>query len=418
MAGRTRRAPQGDEIVNPIDETMFLDAQGIAGDLGEILDALSGFDSGAIKAILYRKPSNGIGKYEIIEECPLPIDMSAIVSDLKERFGGGSYQLRIMAQGRVRKNIDFDIVKEKTPAVQQKNDSMGEMFPLLITMMNGSADRQMQMMMQMSQQTQAMFAQMNQSQTAMMTALVPAMMGNREKASDIIAMVSALKGDDKGGMAGIVETIKAVREILPGSEGGGFDPEGSLIENGLKLAGPVLGALSRNLEARRDAAPQGFAPPAPVHVAPRIAAPVAVEPAHVISVAEPVAPVEPHPLIAEIADDVLAHFKKRRDPDFAAEMVYDLIAERPNLGAEIDELVAAFTVSTDWLSDLAAQGLDLRAAPEWANAFLQGLIGQHAGIDGDDDAPERGSGGVGDLAGHAAVVAAGIADNAHSGEGG
>lgn len=420
MARAPRRNPQdeiADETDAPFRDALLRDSENVAEQFASIVEEFGGTSDGSVKGHLYKVQRSG--KFEWIGEYWPPFDQAEIFREVRENYNGGDFQMRIMVQGRrgVQKTLTFAVA----PAPHRDHapkDNSGEMFPLMMQMMQGSSDRQMQMMMQMSQQSQAMFAQMNQSQQAMMAALIPAMMGGREKTSDIVQMVAALKGDDKGGMAGMFEAMKSAKELFGGGgDGGGLDAD-DLVGSAVKLAGPIMGALGRVAEQRRGVEP----PPqtvTPLHVQPQHralavpapeAAPLALDlPEHAPS---------RFPLLDIVRDDVLFNFGKGRSADFTASVVMELLDERGTSEAEFNELIAAFTLSPDWLSDLAAEGIDLRSQPEWANAFLAELVRLYADVDDGDEHPERRDGGDGDAGDDAKAGAAGVDGHAGAGDGG
>lgn len=408
--------PQDDQDA-PYREAMRADNEATAEKWLEVVEEFGGLSDGSVKGHLYKVERSG--KFQWIGEYWPPFDQAEIFREMREKYAGGDFQLRITVQGRrgVQKTVAFSVAPGPTTGQQQqRSEGMGEILPLMLQMMQGSADRQMQMMMTMMQQGQAS----QQQQTQLMVGMMTAAMGGREKMSDLLLAVNSLKGtDDKGGT---LEFLRAAKELFGGSEGGaGFDPEGSLIENGMKLAGPIIGALSRAAEQRQ-----------PVHVGaqvvgqpqvitrPAIDAPPHVTPVAVTPVSDTPPVNVPFPILAEIADDVMLHFRKGREPDTSAELVYELLIDRPNLGAEIDELVTAFSLSPDWLSDLAAHGIDLRSNPQWAQQFLQTIAELHtdANLDRDGDDPDGGAGRVGDLTGDADASPAGVNGHDDPGEGG
>lgn len=404
MARRPRQMPiEPDMMADPVDDVVREDREHTADALSEAIDQLRGFDSGDVKAILY-KTERGGGKYLFVSEYYPPFDVVEIFKEMKDRFNGGDFQLRVFVGGKIKKNVNFSIAAGPSTPVQVK-DNGSDMVPLMLQMMQSSADRQMQMMMQMSQQTQAMFTAMQASSNQMMGVLIPAIAGGREKTSDIVQMVAALKGND--GMGSTLEMLKTAKDLFAGNggDGGGLDLDGSIIENGLKLAGPVMAGLARAAEARGQAQP----PPQAVHVIPQ-GPPDTAGP---VRLAAPVAPSGRFPILDIVRDDVMLAFAKRRDPERTAGIVADLLDDAGVTDDQIDEFAAAFALSADPLSDLAAEGVDLRSGPEWASAFLAALLAEWRGETGDDgdemDNTGGGGGGGDDPQDDAGIIPVGVA---------
>lgn len=380
---------------DPIADAMVNDAEGIAEGLTALLDNLRDFDQGSIKGILYRKPKNGLGKFEWIEELAPPFDMNSVFAEMKERFNGGDFQLRIFAGGRIRKNIDFSIAPDTTRLVQRpedkkdSSDMMFGMFQLMSTQAQASSDRQMQMMMAMQQQARESSDRSMQMMMAMMTGL----MGNQGKPTDLIPLFAAMQeGKSSGGMKEMVETMVALKTLVsPAEEKAGFDPE-DMVGSLVKLAGPVAGAIGKGIGALSNrgqgpqAAPQGYEP----------------NPAEPLALPGP-APSQPppegqagglpaNPLLNLIRPDILYFYQRGHDPSKAADSIYDVIEAALVQGVitedHLNELVSAHALSADWLSDLAAQGLDLRGNPQWADKLLSELIAIHLESLGGDDSGE------------------------------
>lgn len=391
------------EQTDPLDDAVSDDRLNIADDLANALEALRPADQGSVKGILYRVPA-GNGKYEWIREVYPPFDMNGIMQALKEEFGGGDFCLRLMADGKIRKNINFAIVKDKTPLLAPQGfgggGDMMTMFQMMMSMQNQSAqaaqaaaDRQMQMLMASNQQS-----------TQMMLGMVTAMTGNREKMSDIIPMFAALKPDNPGGgMKEAVETMVLMKGILNGDpEKPGFDAD-DIVGSVLKLGGPIVGAVGKAFSERRGTATN----PAPVYEPPPESGQLMLP--------QSAPPSESGNLVLDtIRDDVLHCFRRGHDPERAAELVYDTIEAAGVTEGQINELVAAFAVSADWLGELAANGIDLRGNPEWAEQFLQALIRVHSdAVSGSDDfeGQERGAANPG---AHGAAGAGGLNGDAGS----
>lgn len=406
MARRPRAPriePEEEFVVDPINETVLQDRAETAVDLSEILDALRGYDQGTIKGVLYRKPLASGGKYEWIEECVPPFDFATMFAELKDRFGGGDFQLRIFAGGRIRKNVDFSIAKEKNPLIVEKKDSSdtAAMFQMMMNMQmeagreaRAASDRMMQMMMQSQQTT---------------TQLMIAAMGGREKAADFIPLIAAMKGDAPSGnpMKEAIETLTAAKGLFGGNDGGGFNPD-DLVGSALKVAGPVMAAVGKAVEQRRgQAAEDAGQLPAP-QPGPLMLAGGGMNAAHDPALASLAGPSR-YPVLDLVRDDVLFMFRRGHDPQRAAEVVFDTIDAHNVSDDAINELVLAFTTSADPLADLAAEGIDLRSRPDWAQGFLTALVALHADAGGSGDDPQRGGGSGADAGDHGQAGAGGLA---------
>jgi len=389
----------------------------IANEIERITAAIKDFADEEIRCAIFMKPGSGVGAWTWCDDATLPIDLPAIMAEMKERFGPGNYELRVTAKGRVRANSTFSIAKEKAapaglaPAAKNDDSSTMTLFQIMLAQQADArreaqqqADRQMQIMQQSNQQTMQLFAAMSQQTTAMMTA----MMGGREKASDFLPLLTAMQ-PQQSGMKDAVETLVALKGLLPGEGGGGggFDAD-DLVGSAARLAGPVLGAIGRAVQQRQTPPANGHElaaePTAPLTLpggpAPlAIAAPVAADPS------DPVQRVLRH-----IADDVIFMFARGYDPALAAEAVYGRF-ETAGVGEqELNDLVAAFYASPDWIADLAARGVDLRADRQWAQDLLQALVSIHTSPlpGGEHHDPERGGGGEADASGHGAPGAGGV----------
>ncbi len=386
----------------PFREVIRQDNENVAEMFAGIVEEFGGAQDGSIRGHLYRVQRSG--KFEWIGEYWPPFDQAEIFREMREKYNGGDYQLRVMVAGRrgIQKTIPFAVAPGPTaPLIPAAKDDSSGLIAMMLQQSSASADRQMQMLMEMSRQSQAQMAAAQASQNQLMGILIPAMLGGREKTSEIIGMVAALRPPESGPKMGeLIGTLKDLKELTgsEGSKGDGFDPEGPLVDNIMRMAGPVAGALGRAFQARGEApvrTPVSYADnPAPIVVPPAalaLAAPV------------PEPPVLPQPskfpLIELVRDDLLFHFGKGRDPEWTAETIADLIEQAGVTREAIDETVAAFAVSPDWIDDLAGEGVDLRGNREWAQRFLTELGAIFAEADEDGAEPARGTGSAADTDG-------------------
>lgn len=363
--------PQAD----PLDDAVNADRETIADALSGVLEALSGVDQGTIKGILYRIPVPN-GKYEWIRDVYPPFDLSDIMRSLKEDIGGGDFALRIMAEGKPRKTIHFSIMKEKQPLMTEKQNG-GDTMMLIQMMMQQSAEASRQAQAAADRQMQMMMAG-NQQSTQMMLGLVTAMMGGREKVADLVPLFAAMQQKpDNGGLLETLTVLKSAKEIFGGEPAAEkFNPD-DLVGSALKLAGPIAGAVGRAFSNRGGQGEAAEAPQDPGGHPPPLMLPSAPQPAP--------GGTGQYPVLDLIRDDVLFMFKRNHDPARAADVVYDTI-EAANVSEDaLNELVAAFTLSPDWLTDLANEGIDLRSRPEWAQQFLTALVGIHTDALSEDD---------------------------------
>lgn len=382
MARRPTMSVRPDFLSDPLDDAVTQDRESIADALLQTLEQLGSVDQGTIKGILYRIPIPN-GKYEWIRDVYPPFDMSEIMRSLKEDIGGGDFALRIMAEGKVRKTLHFAIMKDKMPLVAPQKDGsdMMAMFGMMMQLQTASSDRMMQMMMNSQQ-----------SQSSLLAAVLPAMMGGREKAADFIPLLAAMRGNEPPGnpMKEALETLTMAKGLFAGSgEGGpGFDAD-DLVGSVLKIAGPVAGAVGRAIQDRR--AQNGAVAESPVQS--ESAAPLMIPaPRPELHDPNPAKPASRFPILDLIREDVLFMFKRNHDPARAAEVVFDTMDAHDVAEDDINGLVAAFSLSPDWLAELASEGIDLRSRPEWAEQFINALVLIHANAGGDDDAGERDEG--------------------------
>lgn len=394
-----RRAPGGNvgPPQTPIDEAMIADEAHVAEELAGILEATKGFEVSQIKGNLYQKPQNGQGPWSWCDDVYPPWNLSQIFQDMRERFGPGFYQLRIYANGKIRKNVDFSIAKEKTTlaAAPSNNAQSSQFSDMLLLMMQNSrdaADRQMNMMQAMSKQT-----------TDLLAAILPAMAGGGgNRASETVALIAALKdaGGSGGGIKDTLEAMAAFKTLLGHSSDDG-EGRGEAVDlddlagTAVRLIGPGVKALGDYLQRSRDpAASEGGAPSANGTAAPGAGGQLALG-----------APPSRHPLLDLVRDDVNYMFKRGFDPAKAADLVYDIIVANEVAEEEINALATLFALSPNGLEDLAREGIDFRSAPGWANAFFAELVAIHRG---ERDDPAGPGGGQADVAENGSAGAVGI----------
>jgi hypothetical protein len=417
---------------DPIDDVVMNDRKNIAAEFGDILEGLSGVDQGAIKGVLYKVPP-GQAKYEFIKEVLPPFDIVAIMNDLRETHGGGDYQLRLFVNGRIKKNVNFSIAKTSTsdnPLIRNGGNNM-DFIQIMLTQQNQARAEQAALADRQRSDMQLMLTTMMQSAAAQQTAMMqmmgmilPAMMGGKEKTSELLTAFAALQGNKGGGMDETLGLLKTAKDLFSGgSKEDLAENAGDLIGEGLKLAGPLIGSLAKGLENRRAQnpivqggmqAPGVFIPPQP-----------AMLPMSVPAEARPDVPVvetgeqkSRFPILDVIKEDVLFLFKRGHDPDLAAEVVLETLEKASIDEAALFELIAAFHASPNWIEELASEGIDLRSNPLWANQFLTALVQLYSDNAGDDDRSDGGEGGAPNNVDHGPPRSGGENGSPHSDTGG
>jgi hypothetical protein len=386
---------------DPLALAMIQDAQGLAGDLSDVFAAIRGYDASQIYGILYKKPE-GVrigyqGKFQWIEDLAAPFDFTEIYTSLKARFGGGDYRMTIMCAGKLAKQHEFSIygpaINLPAPGapLTPANDAMkpGDMLALMMTQAaEARREAQDQQRFFMEQQS-ARDARMMQVLATVVPVVAPLLFGNREKLSDVLTLMQASRPDNN--LKETVETFAALKTLF-GGEGGaapppGFDPDDIVGSIG-RLAGPILGAAGRAFNGREAAQPAQLAAPAGdglLHLPGPPPGGFEVNPT-------PAADAPRLPVLELVKPHVAYFFSAHLDPGLAAEAVADIMARAQVTEADLNGLVASFTLSADWLADLAAQGLDLRSDAAWANEFLAQLVSfwnDSHGDGGDSDGPGR-----------------------------
>lgn len=396
---RRPTAPLAELELDPVDEVIREDRFNAAQELTDALDSLGGYSSGSIKGILFKVPKGG-GKYETIETIFPPFDPDAIIEDLKERFGGGDYLLRIMEIGKpgVKKNINFSIAREKQSLIEKRDpmEPSGGVFAMMMQQQAESTRLMMQMQADAQRAREAQSAQQTTLIIGALTALAPVIMGGRDKTSELLAAVAAFQ--PKGGGANeTLELMKNAKELFGGQGGEKEDTARDIVDNAVRMIGPVMRA-GADLIGKRNAPAATFQggdqsidePPA-LMIPPPVER-IGGEPGSAAASGVK----SKYRILDVVRDDVLYCYAKGHDPEKAADLVYDTIEEHGVTDQEINELVALFTVSSDPLHDLAAEGIELRGRPGWAQSFFAALVAIHSGgdTDGDDADTARDGGGA------------------------
>lgn len=368
------RAPAGQRpATRPLDQQQLAEEGEIAQRVQRVMDSIRDFDQDKVQATIWRKQGSATGSWQWCDDCSLPPDIPAVMTDMRERFGAGDYEIRVIALGRIRGNILFSIAKEKTaplaPAAPPAPTGLGmaDFLGMMLTQQSearrdaqAAADRQMTML------------------TTLATAVLPAMLQRPPApaggltAGDVAALVTAL-GTKGGSMKETLETMAAMKAILGpgegdgegGGGGGGLDPD-DLVASAGRLIGPASKALGDFL-ARRQGGGEGVGPSASLP-------PPAIDGGGQLALGPSASRFR---AIDLVRDDVVFMFARGHDPEKAADLVYDVIEANGVTDAEIAELAAAFALSPSGLEDLAREGLDLRSNPQWAIEFFSALNAIH-----------------------------------------
>jgi hypothetical protein len=394
-----------DEVVRDDDAR---DAEGVA----QVLDDLRAIITEETKLLLYRKPMKG-GQWAYIDTLAAPINPDTLLDEIKSEYGGGEYQLRIHAKGKVAK-IKRVVVegRPKFPDDKQeaKDDSLKEFLPMLLNMSQQSGDKTMQMMTMMMGQMQQSSQQQTQMLMTMMTTLIPVMMGGKVDPVQLATAIAGASGN-KTSMSEMIATITAVKELVVsnGDSGGGDE---SMFQTVIKTLGPTLADMATRApaaatapapapalpspQARPNPAPQPRPSTPPLNGAPQRA--IMPPPGPPRPPGAPFAPAPQQrppfmsdPVLSLIGEDVLFFARRKYPPALAAEAILSRLDEAEVPEEAIIALVVRFNGSPDWLGDLARAGIDLRPVKPWADEFLGELVGQYTA--GSGAAAHSGGGG-------------------------
>jgi hypothetical protein len=424
----TRRRPAPALAPDPLAQALIKDREGLAGDLTAVFEAIKGYDASEIHGILYKKPDGArlgyTGKFSWIEDVPAPFDFTEIYTSLKARFGGGDYRMTIMARGVIAKQHEFSIfgpsITPGQPVAAPASDAMkpADMLALMMTQAaEARREAQDQQRFFMEQQS-ARDARLMATLGVVVPVLAPLLFGNREKLSDVLAMMRDARPPND--LKDTVETFAALKTVFGGEGGGlggggGLDPDDIVGSIG-RIAGPALAAVGRALDRRPGAAPVAeLAAPAGdglLHLPGPDPAGYQPNPPPANG-ATPAAP-SGSPILDLVKPHVAYFFSAHLDPGLAAEAIADIMTRAQVAQGDLDALVASFTLSADWLADLAAQGLDLRADPAWAAEFLSELRALWDDAHSGDDDSDGGGRRAADVEDDAPARAPGLAINGDS----
>lgn len=397
--------------VAPLDMAVTDDQLQLADKLSAILSGLGDFDQGTIKGYLFRKAP--FGKWAQLVQFVPTGDVGELFDMVRSNYGGGDFRLQIFAGGKTRGNFEFAL--EGPPKTTPVADGGGEkdqmnstnLIALMIQQGNQAREQADASRREMMDQQRFAMEQQRLRDESMWKAIAVAApfvvpLFKKESLADMVALMNANKPETTS-LKDQVETLVAVKAAF-GPDDKGFDPDniaGSLA----RLAGPIAAAAGRAFggrgapptdagEERQEGGGDGFlrlpeADPAPAPVA---------------------APASPgSPILRLIQPDILYFYSRRLDPGLAAEAVVDIMGRAGVTDEAVNELVGAYLGAADWKADLAAQGIDLTANPEWADDFLQELVGQWPERHRHGDGAGGRGGGLADAADDAPAGAAGVA---------
>ncbi len=376
---RRRTPPATPPVDTPFDAILHAVDDQEAKVLGEIMAAVEPYDQGSVKGVLYKKPVGGVGAFSWIDDIHPPFNLTALMTEMRDRYGPGDYELRVFAGGKIRKNHTFSIAREKAgstaPVVANSGGGMSEIMALILSQ---QAEARRDQQAQQAQQMQ-MFMAMSESQTKLLTAVLPTLAAGRDQAmspADLIAIITAGQAGKGGSLKEMVETLATLKGLTenpaPAEPGGGLDPE-DLIGSAGRLIGPATKAIGDYLARNRGgAASETDATSASGTAAPGAGGQLALG-----------APVSRFRLIELVKVDVNYGFQRGHAPDKIADLVYDVIEANNVTEDEINELALTFALSPTGLEDLAREGIDLRPNPQWAAEFFDALRAIHTeeGVD-------------------------------------
>lgn len=407
MAVRQRRIVTVEPMDDAISRAVEGDNEASGETVADLLSDLRGALTDETKVLVYKKPIRG-GQWEYLNTLSPPINVDNVLDELKGEYGGGEYQLRIFANGRVAKAKLVNISgppKMPGTASERQRDMSSELIPMMMSQQTASSDRQMQMMMaMMTQQSQAADRQMQ-----MMVTLLPALMGGKTDPLAMVQAIMSMKPDKENSLADTLALITAAKNLVSGEPPG----EESLLQTGLKMFGPALANAAASMPQQQQApapAPQPMLEnPQPRYVSspgggqpfgmsggnvpgPRGHGGMYVSDAPIPTVMASL-PYLSDPVLSVIGQDVLFFAARQYPPDIAAELTLNLIEKAGVAENDIMALVVRFTTSPDWIADLATQGIDLTQQRQWAGEYLDELVAQYTDNGEGDDDTSGGSGG-------------------------
>lgn len=237
---------------------------------------LGAFGTGAVK-ISRKNPRTQ--KYEYVNKVPITEEnFDQFTDQLREDYPeGGEFMLQLIdALGRTRSNATISLAAlpekdRKTTSLAPSRDN--EMFMMMMQMQQRQAEQQAQSSRDQMSLMMTLQAQSQQSQTALLTAILPALVGNKS-GDNPVAMFAALAGVMKemapkaNEMENTLSMLKLAKELLPEAAGGGDEGLGGLLKAFAPMLLPMAaGAMQQaQTQPRPQMTPQQQTAPSPVYV--------------------------------------------------------------------------------------------------------------------------------------------------------
>lgn len=391
-----------------LSEAMTGDREKTAAELADTLEFLGGITDSAVKAIVYKLEKNG--KWGFVKELRPPIDSLDLMDELQKEWGPGEYPIRVMAGSRIMTTKSISIAGSKldrTGAPRQDNgmggsdiirlmmdqsarsrDDQGDMFKMMIAMMQTSSQQTMQAMQHSSTQ---------------MLALVTAMLGQKESPTAMLSQLADINSKMGGGNKAptIMETVETLRVLKDFASPGEAEPK--------DFFDKAMGMLPMLMEGASKLMPAGLAGTGPGQPQTMVTSPpsplIHHAPSMVENIDQPEQANEIMPtnrVLALIKDDVLFYFKKQADPEFAAEGIVNTLVKHGVTQDELSGLIVQFQSSPNFLNDLAAQGIDVRSNAVWVNVTLGCIVQEYSERLAENDDTGRESRSETDITGHGA----------------
>lgn len=378
---RTRRITAQDfelEIQPPSALEEAIERENSADDdaAAEIVNAISSVFTADTKLMIYRiDPRTNKGGY--VDTMHYPIEVEKLLENIKNEYGGGNYDLRVIGKRGVvtRRPVTIEgppKIVGNTPVVQL--DTSKDMFGMMLQMQQSSKS-DMIMMMQAQSQQQAEDRRAAQQQQANNTQLLIGL------ATVAIPAIIPLFNKPGGGVKEMIETMGAAKSLFDGGGGGGDE---GWLGTAAKSLMPMLADGMKNAQGQQQATQEQ--PQQPMLTAPVTTAPT-ITPTYPLPNAIP-----DNPILRLVGPDVLFMCHRGFNPDLAAEAVADTLNNNGLGFDDIQPLVLQFSTSQDWVADLAGQGIDLTGNRPWAEQFMAELV-RHLSENNPADGTPSGNGG-------------------------
>lgn len=379
-----------------IEDALESDASTGAIELLDALDEIRAAGTSDVDILVYRLGKGGVrGSWDFCTTLTPPIEIVDVMNHLREEYGSGDYGLRIRVNRKLKTTKYISIAANKSPTpsglsgssdivgllLSQANSSKSDMISMMTLMMTQSqaaAERQSEQQARAAEQQAAA----SQRSTELMVTMMTAMMGGREKMSEIIPMMVALQPkNDSGGMVEALTVLEKAKGLFGGGEEKG-DSTQEMVANGVKLIGPALKGISDMVTSRRGdgqkvTLPGNDGEDGERPVALMLGGPASQELGAQFQATREKGGTGAFPILDLVRDDVNFFFVRNHDPEKAADMVYDTFEAHDVPEDDINALYLAAMSSPDWLGFFAAEGIDLRQRPQWAEQFITALGSIH-----------------------------------------